>query len=324
MRIWQAVGFTVGFITAELLSFQHRVWVLLGTVTIAAIVNLILEFTTQSKEELLPCVYRGRSRKSCDKDSESSSAMTEEKKEGEGSSSMCTSSPNLDTNHKDPAMDHCELAHQDLNSTTNGCVGQNPMFIMYGGRRPSTMSMWSADSLDGTLPSNSTDSATTAGAILATTNGGGSKLLLQQNGQNPLFVMYNGRRPSTDSVNSYKLLGERESRCGGGSRRPSAVSIISADSLDGTRPLISSSDSDPPYAYPPLIITTVPCMGSDVHVPPPPIRVLSPIHEHEDDNEEEDLAIITNDSSTSSTGIHRSNSYMAALDSEVSMEYSRC
>lgn len=307
MRIWQAVGFTIGFVIAELLTFHHRVWVLLGTVTIAAIVNLILEFTTQSREELLPCIYRKRPPKSCD--SSESSGVT--KKEGSD-----TSLPNLDIN-KGPAMDN-ELPHQDHHTSNNSSVGQNPMFIMYGGRRPSAMSTWSADSLDGTLPLNSTDSAIT------TMNGG---MLLQQNGQNPLFVMYNGRRPSTDSMNSYKLSEgvNSFSVCGGGSssRRPSAVSTISADSLDGTQPLIVSSDSNPhlqqttPSPYPPLTITTVPYVSSDV-----PVRVLSPIHECEDDNEENPA--ITKDSSTSLATIQRSNSYMAALDDEVSIEYSRC
>ena len=275
---------------------------LLGTVTIAAIVNLILEFTTQSREELLPCIYHKRHPKSCD--SSESSGVTKE----EGSD---TSSPNLDMN-KEPS----EFPHQD-HHTNKGSVGQNPMFIMYGGRRPSAMSTWSADSLDGTLPSNSTGSAIT------TTNDG---MLLQQNGQNPLFVMYNGRRPSIDSMNSYKLSEgvNSFSVCGGGpSRRPSAVSTISADSLDGTQPLIVSSDSNPhlqqitPTPYPPLTITTVPYVSSDV-----PVRVLSPIHECEDDNEENPA--ITKDSSTSLAPIQRSNSYMAALDDGVSIEYSRC
>ena len=282
---------------AELLSFHHRVWVLLGTVTIAAIVNLILEFMTQSREELLPCIYRRRQSKSCD--SSESSSVTKE----EGSD---RSSPN-----KEPATD-CEPSHQDHHSN-NSSVGQNPMFILYGGRRPSAMSTWSADSLDGTLPSNST--------IATTMNGG---MLLQQNGQNPLFVVYNGRRPSTDSMNSYKLNEgvNRFSVCGGDlSRRPSAVSTVSADSLDGTRPLIVSSDSNPdPHQttpYPPLVITTIPYMSSDI-----PVRVLSPIHECEDDNEENPA--ITKASSTSSAAIQRSNSYMAALDDEVSIEYSRC
>ena len=291
MRIWQAVGFTIGFVIAELLSFHHRVWILLCTVTIAAVVNLILEFLTQSKEELLPCIYRKRHRKSRD-NSESSSVAATKEEEGEGSN---TSPPKLDITEQ-PAMDH------QYHLGNNSSVGQNPMFIMYGGRRPSTMSMWSADSLDGTVPSNSTDSAT-----LATVNGGG--MLLQQNGQNPLFVMYNGRRPSADSVGSYRL-SERES--GGSGRRLSAVSTTSADSLDGTRPLSASSrsESNPHHCE---MVTTVPfVVGSDV-----PVRVLSPIHECEDDNEEN--PVITEDPSTSSSTIQRSNSYMSALDDTVAM-----
>lgn len=281
---------------AELLSFQHRVWVLLGTVVIAAIVNLILEFTTQSREELLPCVYHKRcGPKSCSNDSESSSAAATKEECGN------TASPKSDIN-KEPTMseltrDHC---------SNGGSVGQNPIFIMYGGRRPSAMSMWSADSLDGTLPSTSTNPT----ACTTTMNGG---TLLQQNGQNPLFVMYDGRRPSTDSISSYKGLSNLN-------RRPSAASIISADSLDGTQPLILSSDSNTTPSYPPLSITTIPYVNSDIV----PARVLSPIHECEDDNNEEHPAIIKENSSTSSATIQRSNSYIAALDDAVSVEYSRC
>ena len=280
---------------------------LLATVSVAAVVNVILEFTTQSKEELLPCVYRRRRHhKSCD-NSEPSSVATKE--EGEGSN---TSSPNLDIK-KGPAR-------RELITNINCSVGQNPMFIMYGGRRPSTMSTWSADSLDGTLPSNSTDCATLAPTV---NNGGDGMLLLQQNGQNPLFVMYNGRRPSTESINSYRL-SER------GDRRPSGVSAIYAtDSLDGTLPQIASSYSNPPPPhcetttpctnYPPLVVATVPYVGSDAAV-----RVLSPIHECEDDDSEGENPTITKDSRTSSGTIQRTNSYMAALDDAVGMEYSRC
>ena len=300
MRIWQAVGFTIGFVIAELLSFQHRVWVLLGTVVIAAIVNLILEFTTQSREELLPCVYhKRRGQKSCSIDSESSNTAATIEEGGN------TSSPKSDVS-KEPAVS--ELT-QDLDHSNGGSIGQNPIFIMYGGRRPSAMSMWSADSLDGTLPS--TDSTTCASA----TDGGGA--LLQQNCQNPLFVMYNGRRPSTDSINSYKGVSSFVVDL---NRRPSAVSTFSADSLDGTRPLILSSDSDATPFYPPLTITTVPYVSSDTV----PVRVLSPIHECEDDNNEEHPAVIKENSSASSTTIQRSNSYLAALNDAVAVEYSKC
>ena len=272
----------IGFATAKLLSFHHRVWVLLATVILAAVVSLIIEFTTQSREELLPCVYRKRDLK-MQENSESNS----ETKEG-------NNTPKLDTS-KGPV--DCELTQDHHNG-----VGQNPIFIMYSGRRPSAMSTWSADSLDGALPSTSTNSVTTDGRTL----------LHQQNGQNPIFVMYNGRRPSTDSINSYK----QNKGMSGNSRRPSAVSTLSADSLDGTRSLLASSNSNTQTApYPPLMITTVTCMSSDM-----PIQVLSPIHECEDDNKEHPTII----RDSSKISIQRSRSYMAALNDAVNTKYSHC
>ena len=236
---------------------------------------------TQSREELLPCVYRRQSHGSYDNGE--SSGSTEE--------SNNTSSPKLDTS-KVPVDG--ELTQDHHNS-----VGQNPIFIMYSGRRPSAMSTWSADSLDGALPSISTNSAAADGGTL----------LQQQNGQNPMFVMYNGRRPSTDSINSERM----SNFVCGNSRRPSAVSNLSTDSLDGTRPLLANSNSNTQTTpYPPLTITSVTCVSSDL-----PIRVLSPIHECENDNEEHPTII----RDSSKISIQRSRSYMAALNDA---EYSQC
>ena len=98
---------------------------------------------------------------------------------------------------------------------------QNPIFTVYQGYRPSAISTWSADSLDGTLPSTSAISA--AGQSL------------HQNRQNPIFVEYEGHQLSTDSasVNKSKTFPQSTSEgahnvhamCSTG-RRPSATSII--------------------------------------------------------------------------------------------------
>ena len=58
LRIWQAIGFTVGFASAEFLTIEGRLWILLGTVILAAIFNLLVECNTQTKEQLMPCGNR--------------------------------------------------------------------------------------------------------------------------------------------------------------------------------------------------------------------------------------------------------------------------
>ena len=64
MRIYQAVGFTIGFAMAELLNFNSRLWVLLSAAVLAILCSMIIELTTQSKEDLLPCIYRRRTPRS--------------------------------------------------------------------------------------------------------------------------------------------------------------------------------------------------------------------------------------------------------------------
>ena len=58
IRIWQALGFTVGFVAAELLPLEGLLSLLLVTVAFATLFNFVVEVRTQSKEQLLPCVYR--------------------------------------------------------------------------------------------------------------------------------------------------------------------------------------------------------------------------------------------------------------------------
>ena len=56
VRIWQAFGFTVGFATAKILSLEAHLCLLLATVSFATLCNLVVEFKTQTKAQLLPCV----------------------------------------------------------------------------------------------------------------------------------------------------------------------------------------------------------------------------------------------------------------------------
>ena len=269
MRIWQAVGFTVGFAMAELLPFHGRVSVLLGTVLLAAVVNLILEFTTQSKEDLLLCLYYKQRHK------------TRDNVESGGDSSEGTTSTGslLSTGSDQGGMGEVDELTKD-----NNTVGQNPIFVMYHGRRPSTMSTYSADSLDGLMPSLS---------------GGEGLPVVHANGQNPLFMMHQGRRPS-------------------------AVSTCSADSLDGVLPSTSSTSDGPVtlthYSRrrssidsctmgdaPPIAITTFPYLDSRDCA-----RALSPIREF--DNEEEHPPITD---SPRKVSIQRSDSYMEALNNTL-------
>ena len=173
MRIWQACGLVICFTITEVVSFRGRVLVLLGTVLLAGIVNLIIEFTTQSREELLPCVYciRKRRPKSCSGGGEYTSNV--DNKELENGMLSNSSSTKLT---KDAAKTPIDELFQDHNS-----IGQNPMFIVYGGCMPNaSMSTYrSADSLESTLPSTI----------------------------NPTFSMYHGHRPSLDSFSQDKSFG---------------------------------------------------------------------------------------------------------------------
>jgi hypothetical protein len=127
MRIYQAAGFTIGFAMAELLSFNSRLWVLLSAAILATLTlcSVIIELTTQSKEELLPYIYRRRTPASRAEKSESGGSMNEDQAEHESV--------------------YIEPTDRELSGAT---TRQNPIFLEYQGRRPSAMSDWSADSLD--------------------------------------------------------------------------------------------------------------------------------------------------------------------------------
>ena len=321
MRIWQAVGFTIGFAMAEFLTFQGRLCVLLGTVIVAAIANLVVEFTTQDKEELLPCVFRRRRRKSCDN---GESGDTSNGSESLSNSSISSSpDPGLGTRKEDVATNELDIEHNNS--------GQNPIFVMYQGRRPSTMSTYTTDSLDGAIilpPSANSDAP-----VVPT-------------GQNPLFIMHQGRRPSVVStysadsldgtmpslssssdirilvpVEENKYFDLQEGRIpstgshvhASANRRGSATSV-GRDSLDGTLPLLSSHSDEQFYPPPPLTITTTVACATRKDL----IRALSPINEcedHENENENESSSV-----KPRPVPIHRSDSYVAALNSVSSTE----
>lgn len=278
---------------AELFPFHVRLWVLLSTLVLAAVCNLILEFTTQSKEDLLPCVYCRRQHKSCE-DDESKDIDT-----SSGSISSVVSGKDVTT----------ECVTNELTQDHNG-VGQNPIFIMYQGRRPSTMSVYSGSSLDDMYALPST------GDILPS-------------GQNPMFLMHQGRRSSTvsaysmDSLDGTVPLTSRrlsiDSLVRNGERKVSFTSPLSQDSLDGL-PASLSSQSSSSQCYPPLTISTVVCANED------PVRALSPIRETEDDHEVEEPPLTTSESQRK-VSIQRSDSYIAALNSVAAnnlTEFSQC
>ena len=159
MRMWQALGLVICFTTAEAISFHAQVLVLLGTVILAGIVNVIVEFTTQPKEELFPCVYRKRRPKENDNmlSNSSSTKLTQD-----------TVKEPID----DIFSDHTTAA-------------QNPIFIVYEGRRPSaSVSTLSGDSLESNPPST-------------------MKLT---------SLICNGHRPGLDSASQDERLTSRNSR----------------------------------------------------------------------------------------------------------------
>ena len=127
MRIYQAAGFTIGFAMAELLNFNSRLWVLLSAAVLATLCSMIIELITQSKEDLLPCIYRRRTPRSSTANKLESGSAT-----------------NADQEHENVKPPDREQAG----------VHQNPIFLVYQGRRPSAMSDWSADSLDGAVSAN--------------------------------------------------------------------------------------------------------------------------------------------------------------------------
>jgi len=103
IRIWQAFGFTVGFVSAELLPVEGRLSLLLVTVAFTILFNLIVEFRTQEKEQLLPCICRSTAKEG-DSKTERAPSPTEESR---------IPSPSSHT---------------------------NALFAAYGGRRPSMFS----------------------------------------------------------------------------------------------------------------------------------------------------------------------------------------
>ncbi len=272
----------------QFLTFESRIWVMLSVVILAAITNVIVEFTTQKREDLIPCFFRRRPRKSHDDSGESGEYL-----QGRcATSSSETSTPTLSTKNGQTV--------DELTSEHNN-AGQNPIFIMYQGRRPSTMSMMS------TYSNGGFDSAVNINADLPA---------ILPNGQNPLFLMHQGRRPSAISTYSADSLDATMPSMSTTSDfyvsvdRRRSVTSLSRDSLDGTLPSLGSHDSIPPY--PPLTVTTVVCANTD------PCRALSTIHECEDHDEDHPPII-----GSRKVSIQRSDSYVAALNN-INAELSQC
>lgn len=48
----------MGFASAKLLTIEGQLWILLGTVVLAAVFNLLVELNTQTKDQLMPCCSR--------------------------------------------------------------------------------------------------------------------------------------------------------------------------------------------------------------------------------------------------------------------------
>ena len=57
-RIWQSIGFVMGFVSAQLLSLRGRCYVTLVAIVVALVSDLVLEFKTQTRETLLPWFLR--------------------------------------------------------------------------------------------------------------------------------------------------------------------------------------------------------------------------------------------------------------------------
>ena len=109
IRIWLALGYTIMFVSSELLTIKGQLWILLGTVVMATVSNLILEFKTQTKQQLLLCIYRPSKVE----------RVADSKESADGPTNPERTSPNtLSPSHT------------------------NPLFAAYRGRRPSNWSMY--------------------------------------------------------------------------------------------------------------------------------------------------------------------------------------
>lgn len=113
LRIWLATGFTIGFASAKIITVEGRLWVLLGTLVVAVLCNLIVEFRSQSKQQLLPCIYPP-SKKDQNND---------------------------DNNEDEEATKPQSYEHEP--SVTQSPSHTNALFAAYSGRRPSDWSVMS-------------------------------------------------------------------------------------------------------------------------------------------------------------------------------------
>lgn len=136
LRIYLALGFAIGFAMAELLTLKVNIGISLGIIGLAVLSNLIVEFTTQSKHSLFPCVFR-RNKKvplnTCEKHEPTNTELEH------GLSGISESISQINTVEEVEGPQH-----------TN-----NVLFQAYNGRRPSNWSVVSdSDSpVESALPS---------------------------------------------------------------------------------------------------------------------------------------------------------------------------
>ena len=146
-RVWIALGFAIGFITAELMSVQARLWILLGTILLAVLCYIIIELTTQTKSSLLSCFYsykHCRNKKELDQTSTDNEAKNGSSDSFERSSQPDTTMPNTGSRDTQESTNEDGHIFQDCESSTK--------------QFPNSVPTYECDSLDGIFPSWSTES----------------------------------------------------------------------------------------------------------------------------------------------------------------------
>ena len=116
MRIWQGLGFCVGFATAKLLPLEGRLGTLCGVVILAAVCHIIIHLISKSKRTLCSCCP---TIKKTDQDDSTSGSLD-------------AGPPQL--NDRRDSL---------YNAPPAASAGMNTMFETYQERRPSAWSMQS-------------------------------------------------------------------------------------------------------------------------------------------------------------------------------------
>lgn len=135
-RVWLALGFAVGFTSAELLSLQIRLWIVVAAVLLAFLCYISVEFTTQSKSSILPC-YRSLQKKEDDFHTNENSKTKP--------SSPGISTQDTDNTFQNNTGDILEAAQSHPQIDTLQPFAHNVGI-------PGHMPVFECDSLDGTFP----------------------------------------------------------------------------------------------------------------------------------------------------------------------------